>query len=66
MGGFEAVILVAVDPSVKYHSAKGYILTCPEKTDEDSIWWVVLCVFFFNEKLWALLCKNLVGHLLVS
>ena len=31
-----------VDPSVKYHSLKIYILTCEEKTRGDSIWWVVL------------------------
>ena len=42
MAGFEARVSVLVDPTVKYHSVKRYILTCPEKTDEDSIWWVVL------------------------
>jgi hypothetical protein len=31
-----------MDPQVKYHSVKIYILTCAEKTHGDSIWRVVL------------------------
>ena len=36
------MILVVMDPTVKYHSVSGHTLTCSEKTNEDSIWWVVL------------------------
>ena len=42
MGGFEGVILVIPDPSVKYHSFEGYVLTFVEKMQGNSIWWVVL------------------------
>ena len=42
MGGFEDTILVVSDPSVKYHSFEGYVLTFVAKTQGDSIWWVVL------------------------
>jgi len=42
MGGFEMFLSGDIDPTVKYHSLKIYILTCAEKTHGDSIWWVVL------------------------
>ena len=42
MGGFEAALLGAVDPSVKYHSVNGHVLICTAKTYGDSIWRVVL------------------------
>jgi len=42
MGGFEVSFLEEMDPSVKYHSVKIYILTCTAKTYENTIWWVVL------------------------
>jgi hypothetical protein len=42
MGGFENMILVIFDPSVKYHSLEGYTLTFVEKMQGNSIWWVVL------------------------
>jgi len=42
MGGFEVFFSEKMDPTVKYHSVKIYILTCTEKTDENTIWWVVL------------------------
>ena len=42
MGGFEVFLSGKMDPSVKYHSVKIYILTCTEKTGEDTVWWVVL------------------------
>ncbi len=36
------MFLDVVDPTVKYHSLKMYILTGLEKPIGDSIWWVVL------------------------
>ena len=42
MGGFEALLSGDVDPTVKYHSVRLYILTCAAKRRGDSIWWVVL------------------------
>ena len=36
------MISVVMDPTVKYHSSMGYILTRTEKTYGDSTWRVVL------------------------
>ena len=41
MGEVETRVSVLVDSSVKYHSLILYILTWTEKTDGDSVWWVV-------------------------
>jgi len=35
MGGFEVFFLEKMDPSVKYHSVKIYILTCSEKNERE-------------------------------
>ncbi len=42
MGGFEVPFSGGMDPKVKYHSLKIYILTSRAKISGDSIWWVVL------------------------
>jgi hypothetical protein len=43
MGGFEVLILVGMEPSVKYHSVAIYVLISAAKTQGDSAWWAV-CV----------------------
>ena len=42
MGGFEVYLSGYVDPQVKYHSLKIYVLTLTEKTARDIIWRAVL------------------------
>ena len=42
MGGFEVYLSGCMDPQVKYHSLKIYVLTCTAKTNRDIIWWAVL------------------------
>ena len=42
MGGFEVYLSGYMDPQVKYHSLKMYILTSWAKTTRDRIWRAVL------------------------
>ena len=42
MGGFEVLVSATMDPTVKYHSLKLYILTPTAKTTGDRIWRAVL------------------------
>ncbi len=42
MGGFDAILLGVVEPSVKYHPLILRLLTSEEKPHRDSMWQVVL------------------------